>query len=57
MATALKAVRELLGDESEAIVLDKDIEESLWYYYFDVAKTVDYVLSESHEGCVCGSGG
>ena len=46
MVTGLKAVRELLGEESTAVVSDKDIEESLWYYYFDVARTVDYVLSE-----------
>lgn len=24
---------------------DKEIEESLWYYYFDVPKTINYILS------------
>ncbi|KAG0641610.1 P-loop containing nucleoside triphosphate hydrolase protein [Tuber brumale] len=24
---------------------DKEIEESLWYYYFDVSKTINYILS------------
>jgi elongation factor 1 alpha-like protein len=36
-------VREALGAGSPATT--KEIEESLWYYYFDVEKTVAYLLS------------
>jgi len=41
------AVREVLGGEGTdgAAVTTKEIEESLWYYYFDVEKTVAYLLS------------
>ena len=28
-------------------VSDADIEDSLYYYYYDVSKTIDYLLSES----------
>jgi elongation factor 1 alpha-like protein len=37
------AVKEILGD---APITDVAIEEALWHYYYDVAKTVDYLLSE-----------
>lgn len=26
---------------------DENIQESLWYYYFDVEKTVNYILSKT----------
>lgn len=47
MRDGLAAVREVLGGEGTegAAVTDKEIEESLWYYYFDVEKTVAYLLS------------
>jgi elongation factor 1 alpha-like protein len=38
-------VREALGAESPATT--KEIEEALWYYYYDVEKTVAYLLSTS----------
>lgn len=36
--------RELLGSE----FTDKEIQESLWHYYYDVDKTVNYLLSRSY---------
>lgn len=36
-------VREALGAGSPATT--KEIEEALWYYYYDVEKTVAYLLS------------
>lgn len=36
-------VRSVLG--SDVSVTDEEIQESLWYYYYDVEKTVDYILS------------
>jgi len=30
----------------DTTVTDKEIEEALWYYYFDVDKSVTYLLSE-----------
>lgn len=44
MAAALKQVRATLGDGIPGLK-DGEIEESLWYYYFDVEKTVNYILS------------
>lgn len=29
------------------LVSDKDIEDSLWHYYYDVEKTVNYLLRKS----------
>ncbi|RPA90658.1 hypothetical protein L873DRAFT_1717084 [Choiromyces venosus 120613-1] len=40
----LAQVRETLG--TDIPVTDKEIRESLWYYYFDVSKTIDYILSQ-----------
>ncbi|RPB16851.1 hypothetical protein P167DRAFT_479922 [Morchella conica CCBAS932] len=37
----LRKVREILGNE---VATDKEIQESLWYYFFDVEKTVNYIL-------------
>ena len=49
MREGVAAVREVLGGDGTegAGVTTKEIEESLWYYYFDVEKTVAYLLSES----------
>ena len=38
-------VREFLGDDVP--VTNKEIEDSLWHYYYDVDKTVNYLLSEN----------
>lgn len=40
----LQKVREVLGNE---VATDKEIRESLWYYFFDVEKTVNYILSNA----------
>jgi len=47
MRQATDAVREALGQNSDATT--KEIEEALWYYYYDVDKTVAYLTSMSHE--------
>lgn len=39
-----QAVKELLGPDSSATT--KDIEDALWYYYFDIDKTAAYLLSK-----------
>lgn len=36
-------VRQLLGPDFQKS--DRDIEETLWYYYFDISKSVNYLLS------------
>lgn len=38
-------VREALGPDSPNIT-NKQIEEALWNYYYDVAKSVTYLKSE-----------
>lgn len=35
-------VRSILGTEG-IVVTDAEIEESLWHYYYDVDKTVNYL--------------
>lgn len=35
-------VRSILGSEAGT---DEEIQESLWHYYYDVEKTVNYILS------------
>ena len=42
-ASAIK-VREALGSHLPGIA-DKEIEESLWYYYFDVDKSITWLRS------------
>lgn len=37
-------VRSILGGEA-IVVTDAEIEESLWHYYYDVDKTVNYLRS------------
>ena len=44
LRTGAIKVREILGDEVR--VTDRAIEDSLWHYYYDVEKTVNYLLSE-----------
>lgn len=36
-------VRDVLGPD--IAVTDKEIQDALWHYYYDVAKTVTYLLS------------
>ena len=36
-------VRSILGPE--VAISDKDIQDSLWHYYYDIEKTVTYLLS------------
>lgn len=36
-------VREQLGPDFET--LDQEIQETLWYYYYDIGKTVTYIKS------------
>lgn len=36
-------VRQVLGPDLK--VTDEEIQESLWHYYYDVEKTVNYILS------------
>ena len=37
-------VRDILGED--AGITDKEIEDSLWHYYYDIDKTVNYLLSD-----------
>jgi hypothetical protein len=43
MRSGLKATRDVLGNVPG--LTDAEIEESLYYYYFDVEKTINYLLS------------
>lgn len=45
MKEALTSVRAVLGNDIPGLT-DKEIQSHLWYYYFDVAQTVSYILSE-----------
>ena len=40
MREALANARGFLGDDFK----DKEIQDSLWYYYYDVEKTVNYLI-------------
>jgi hypothetical protein len=42
MQLAMVKVRSLLGDDT--VFTDAKIRETLWYYYFDVEQTVDWLL-------------
>ena len=37
-------VRDILSEG--AGITDKEIEDSLWHYYYDIDKTVNYLLSD-----------
>lgn len=41
---ATKSVREILGSDGGAS--NKEIEDALWYYYFDIDKTISYLQSK-----------
>jgi len=49
MVNGLGSVRAVLGSEAGGGLSDKDIKDSLWYYYFDVEKTVEYLLDQQHK--------
>lgn len=40
-------VRDVLGPELP--ITDKEIEDSLWHYYYDIDKTVNYLLSMTQQ--------
>lgn len=40
------AVRDALGNDVPGIT-DKDIQEALWHYYYDLDKSVTYLLQKS----------
>jgi hypothetical protein len=42
MEARILEVRDLLGGQHD--IDDIEIEETLWYYYFDVAQTVSWLL-------------
>jgi len=44
MRSGTVAVREVLGPDVPGIT-DKDIQEALWHYYYDVGKSVTYLLN------------
>src|SRR5271170_1722785 len=44
MAARLKEVRQILGDTPG--IKDSEIQETLWYYYFDVEQTISWLLSK-----------
>ncbi len=44
MTAGTKAVREALGLDV-LNVTDKEIQDALWHYYYDIAKTVSYILN------------
>lgn len=48
----LRKARAVLGNGIPGLT-DKDIEDSLWYYFFDVEKTVNYILSKNPRETCC----
>jgi len=46
MRIGTASVREALGDELSGFITDNQIQEALWHYYYDVAKSVTYLKSE-----------
>ena len=49
MALSLSVAKPLLADLNPALT-DDAIMESLWYYYFDVEKTVNYLKAQRAKG-------
>ena len=43
MREGVSKVRDVLGPGIS--IKDKEIEDSLWHYYYDVEKSVNYILS------------
>ncbi|EPS41099.1 hypothetical protein H072_4950 [Dactylellina haptotyla CBS 200.50] len=46
MVDGLRRVREVLGDDVPSLTNER-IEETLWYYYFDVEKSITYLLNQA----------
>ncbi|CDZ96597.1 ef tu gtp-binding domain protein [Phaffia rhodozyma] len=46
MDSALAHVRSTLGPQETSGFSDKEIKDSLWYYYFDAEKTISWLLEE-----------
>lgn len=51
LAKGTVKVRDVLGPSVQ--VTDQEIQDSLWHYYYDVDKTVNYILSEQSRLCWC----
>ncbi|CAG8600763.1 12929_t:CDS:2 [Funneliformis mosseae] len=47
MDNGKKIVRDVIGQVDE--ISDKDIEDALWYYYYDTKDTITYLLDELHK--------
>jgi hypothetical protein len=52
MRIGTESVRAALGDASD-FVTDDAIQEALWHYYYDVAKSVTYLKSKTHPFRAC----
>lgn len=46
MASGLQHVRGLLGSAADSGLSDKEVKDSLWYYFFDAEQTVEWLLAE-----------
>lgn len=46
MDSGLAHVRSLLGPAESSGYSDKEIKDSLWYYYFEADKVVNWLLEE-----------
>jgi hypothetical protein len=49
MALSLSVAKPLLADLKPPVT-DEAIQESLWYYFFDVEKTVNYIKAQRAKG-------
>ncbi|KIJ56595.1 hypothetical protein M422DRAFT_22749 [Sphaerobolus stellatus SS14] len=49
LETAIAQVRSIVGSESSSGISDKEIRDATWEYYFDVDKTVDWLLEEQNK--------
>lgn len=47
LVSGLTAVQSVLGPSSG--ITEKEIKDSLWYYYFDTEKTIAYLLDQQHK--------
>lgn len=49
MDSGLDHVRSLLGSAESSGITDKQVKDSLWYYYFDGEKAVGWLLEEKEK--------
>lgn len=49
MESGLAHVRSLLGSAADSGLSDKEVKDSLWYYFFDAEQTVEYLLAEKEK--------